>query len=83
MVPRLRTGQADDAETLILKAIDQKGNKGGAAYAAGKTLIVFLDAGAVPGFQTGLRGDCPIPCISRPCGSSACKGLRRASMSAA
>jgi hypothetical protein len=46
MVPRLRTGQADDAETLILKAIDQKGNKGGAAYAAGKTLIVFLDAGA-------------------------------------
>jgi len=46
MVPRLRAGQTDDAETLILKAIDQKRDKGGAAYAAGKTLIVFLDAGA-------------------------------------
>ena len=44
MVRRLRPGQPDDAESLILKAIDQKRNKGGAAYATGKTLIVFLDA---------------------------------------
>jgi len=34
MVPRLRAGQTDDAETLILQAIDQKRDKGSAAYAA-------------------------------------------------
>ena len=31
---------------LILDAIEQKRSKGGAAYAAGKTLVVFLEAGA-------------------------------------
>jgi hypothetical protein len=31
---------------LILKAIGLKQNKGGAAYASGKTLVVFLNAGA-------------------------------------
>jgi DNA invertase Pin-like site-specific DNA recombinase len=46
MVPRLRAGQTDDAEALILKAVEQKRGMGGAAYAGGKTLIVFLDAGA-------------------------------------
>lgn len=46
MVPRLRPGQTADVETLILSATDQKRQKGGAAYAAGKTLIVFLEAGA-------------------------------------
>jgi hypothetical protein len=46
MVPRLRPGQTGDAQALILKAVEQKRRKGGAAYAAGKTLIVFLDAGA-------------------------------------
>ena len=46
MVPKLRAGQTGDAEALILKAVEQKCSKGGAAYAAGKTLIVFLDAGA-------------------------------------
>jgi hypothetical protein len=46
MVPRLRPGQTGDAGALILKAIDQKRHKGGGAYAAGKTLIVFLEAGA-------------------------------------
>lgn len=46
MVPRLRPGEAGDAEALILKAIDFKRSKGGAAYAAGKTLIVFFEAGA-------------------------------------
>jgi hypothetical protein len=61
MVPRLRTGQADDAETLILKAIDQKGNKGGAAYAAGKTLIVFLDAGAGTWFPNRVARRLPDP----------------------
>jgi hypothetical protein len=46
MVPRLRAGQTDGAEALILKAIKKKCCKGGAAYATGKTLIVFLNAGA-------------------------------------
>jgi hypothetical protein len=46
MVPRLHLGQTGDAQTLILKAVEQKRGKGGASYAAGKTLIVFLDAGA-------------------------------------
>jgi hypothetical protein len=44
MVPR-RSGGADaDAQALILKAIDDKRKKGGAAYASGKTLVVFVDA---------------------------------------
>ncbi len=46
MVPRLHPGDSADAETLILNAINLKRKKGDAAYAGGKTLIVFLDAGA-------------------------------------
>ena len=46
MVPRLRPDQTADAQALILKAVEKKRRKGGAAYAAGKTLIVFLDAEA-------------------------------------
>jgi hypothetical protein len=46
LVPHLRGGETDDAEALILRAIEEKQRKGGAAYAAGKTLIVFLNAGA-------------------------------------
>jgi hypothetical protein len=61
MVPRLRAGQTDDAETLILKAIDQKRHKGGAAYAAGKTLIVFLDAGAGIWFPNRVARRLPDP----------------------
>lgn len=49
MVPRLREGETGDAETLILNAIEQKRLKGGAAYARGKTLIVFLEAGTAAG----------------------------------
>src|SRR5262249_2889519 len=37
-----------DLETQILAAIGQKQTKGGAAYAEGKTLIVFLNAGGGP-----------------------------------
>jgi hypothetical protein len=48
MVPRLREGQKGDAEALILKAIQQKRLRG-AAYARGKTLIVFLEAGLAAG----------------------------------
>ncbi|MFD1627252.1 hypothetical protein [Azospirillum griseum] len=37
--------EVENAETLILKQIYLKLNKGGAAYASGKTLVVFLDIG--------------------------------------
>jgi hypothetical protein len=46
LVPHLRAAQTGDAETLILRKVEEKQRKGGAAYAAGKTLIVFLNAGA-------------------------------------
>jgi hypothetical protein len=61
MVPRLRSGQTGNAETLILEAIDQKCRKGGAAYAAGKTLIVFLDAGAGAWFPNRVAQSLPDP----------------------
>jgi hypothetical protein len=48
MVPRLNEGQTGDAEALILNAIQKKRLKG-AAYARGKTLIVFLEAGPAAG----------------------------------
>jgi hypothetical protein len=61
MVPRLRPGQTGDSEALILKAIEQKRSKGGAAYAAGKTLIVFLDAGAGIWFPNKVARQLPQP----------------------
>jgi hypothetical protein len=45
MVPRARADTPPDVETLILRAIEQKQKKGGAAYASGKTLVVFSFAG--------------------------------------
>jgi hypothetical protein len=45
LVPAARTDAAVDVEALILKAIERKRKKGGAAYASGKTLVVFLNAG--------------------------------------
>ena len=44
MVPNL-PDQADDAETLILEKVDHK-RQGGEPYGSGKTLVVFLNAGA-------------------------------------
>jgi hypothetical protein len=44
MVPRHAIKESNDAKTLILNAIEQKQQKGGEAYAGGKTLVVFLDA---------------------------------------
>jgi hypothetical protein len=45
MVPPVRESETLDVKALILKAINLKQKKGGAAYASGKTLIVFLEAG--------------------------------------
>ena len=46
LVPRFRGKEAEDAGVLVLKAIERKQKKGGAAYASGKTLVVFLYAAA-------------------------------------
>jgi hypothetical protein len=61
MVPRLRPGEAGDAEALVLKAIEHKRDKGGAAYATGKTLIVFLEAGAGLWFPNKVARQLPEP----------------------
>jgi len=61
MVPRLRAGQTGDAHTLILKAIEKKRRKGGPAYASGKMLIVFLDAGAGKWFPNRVARQLPKP----------------------
>ena len=45
MVPPLRSGQTGDGHSLVVDAVQKKCRKGGAAYARGKTLIVFMEAG--------------------------------------
>lgn len=52
MVPRLCAGQTGNAQELILEAVEKKRCKGGAAYASGKTLVVFLNAGGREWFPT-------------------------------
>jgi hypothetical protein len=50
MVPRAPEGETPDIKALILKAVGHKQKKG-RAYASGKTLVVFLEAGGeVPWF---------------------------------
>lgn len=44
MVASFGSDEADDSEKAILKKILQKHTKGGAEYARGKTLIVFLNS---------------------------------------
>ena len=44
MVPRQSGGAATDPRALILGAIDDNEKKGGAAYASGKPLVVFVNA---------------------------------------
>jgi hypothetical protein len=63
MVPRLRPGETGDCEALILNAIEQKRTKGGAVYAAGKTLIVFLEAGAGIWFPNRVARQLPNPLL--------------------
>jgi hypothetical protein len=63
MVPRLRPGETGDSETLILSAINLKRGKGGAAYAEGKTLIVFLEAGAGIWYPNKVAKQLPDPLL--------------------
>jgi hypothetical protein len=44
-VPRTVDAATGNVEKLVLQKFSQKQAKGGAAYASGKTLVVFLDAG--------------------------------------
>jgi hypothetical protein len=60
-VPRQRASPGVDAKALILAAINQKRSKGGAAYASGKTLVVFLDAGAGRWFPNAVARALPKP----------------------
>jgi hypothetical protein len=46
---------------LILKATEKKVSRGGAAYATGKTLIGFLDAGAGVWFANKVARNLPDP----------------------
>jgi len=63
LVPTLRSATKERAEILILKAIDQKYKKGGAPYASGKTLVVFLNAGAGMWFPNEVAKQLPDPLL--------------------
>lgn len=63
MVPRLRSGETGTGEALILKAIEQKRAKGGIAYAEGKTLVVFMEAGCGVWFPNKVARQLPDPLL--------------------
>lgn len=60
-VPDLKTSVAVDIEVLILGQLALKQNKGKAAYAAGKTLVVFLNAAGGPWFPNKVAKSLPKP----------------------
>jgi hypothetical protein len=60
MVPR-QSGAAADAMALILKAINDKRNRGGTAYASGKTLVVFVNADTGAWYPSQIAGALPNP----------------------
>jgi len=60
-IPHQSSGGKLDAKTLILDAINHKRAKGGAAYASGKTLVVFLDEGAGEWFPNRVARELPDP----------------------
>lgn len=59
-VPPRREGVSDSIEELVLKAINLKQNKGGHAYASGKTLLVFLDVGGGEWFPNRIARQLPV-----------------------
>jgi hypothetical protein len=61
MVPRQSGGENAEAQALILAAIEQKRTKGGAAYASGKTLVVFLNAATDAWYPNRLARALPNP----------------------
>lgn len=61
LVPRQSGGLAVDPHAPILKAIDEKQKKGGAAYASGKTLVVFVNADTGEWYPNRLARKLPAP----------------------
>jgi hypothetical protein len=62
LVPAAQSGAAVDIGALILQAINDKRAKGGVAYASGKTLVVFLNAGSgAAWFPTRVAKQLPDP----------------------
>jgi len=45
IVPQAREGKKENLDSRVLAAVADKQNKGGPAYASGKTLVVFVNAG--------------------------------------
>lgn len=63
MVPRHKGGEDADGHKLILEAIEHKRAKGGAAYARGKILVVFVDAPTAPWFPNRVAKALPDPLL--------------------
>jgi hypothetical protein len=61
LVPNLRGSKAEGIEAQILEKINLKWSKGGAVYAAGKTLVVFLNSGGDPWFPDKVAARLPTP----------------------
>lgn len=61
LVPRATSGEAEDVDALILKQIELKRSKGEAAYASGKTLVVFLNAGLGKWYPNKVAKRLPVP----------------------
>lgn len=59
LVPMPRTSTVPDIEASIAKAIADKQKKGGAAYATGKTLVVFLNSGGGEWMPTRVTKNLP------------------------
>jgi hypothetical protein len=59
MVPRAEPGATPNIKEEILKKVALKQNKGGAAYASGKTLVVFLESGGGEWFPNRVAKELP------------------------
>ncbi len=66
MVPRTRIedgASAGNVEAAVLAAIDRKRQKGGAAYASGKQLVVFLNSGGGLWYPNRVAKQLPKPLL--------------------
>jgi hypothetical protein len=61
LVPNLKGGAAEDIQALIPGQIALKQDKGKAAYAGGKTLVVFVNAVGGPWFPNRVAKSLPKP----------------------
>ena len=59
MVPKAASGERRDIHALIADAVARKQAKGGAAYARGKVLVIFLDAGLGEWFPNRIARQLP------------------------